>query len=137
MRFLLDTNIISELAKPQPNSLVTTRYAQSIGEIALTSVSWHELLYGFHRLPSSRRKEELGFFLRQIIRPNILMLDYSEAAAEWFASERARLAGLGRPPSYADGQIAAIAAVNNLILVTRNTSDYADFAGLAIENWFE
>lgn len=137
MRFLLDTNIVSELAKPQPNSLVTTRYAQNIGEIALTCVSWHELLYGFHRLPKSRRKEELGFFLRQIIRPNILMLDYSEVAAEWFASERARLAGLGRSPSYADGQIAAIAAVNNLVLVTRNVSDYADFAGLSVENWFE
>jgi tRNA(fMet)-specific endonuclease VapC len=37
-------------------------------------------------------------------------------------------------PSYPDGQIAAIAKVNNLSLVTRNVSDYPDFDGLTIEN---
>ena len=103
----------------------------------LRSRLWHELLYGFHRLPTSRRKEELGFFLRQIIRPNVSILDYGEDGAEWFASERVRLTGTGRMPSYADGQIAAIAAVNDLILVTRNVSDYSDCSGLAIEDWFE
>ncbi|MGV0029064.1 PIN domain-containing protein [Phormidesmis priestleyi] len=137
LRFLLDTNIVSELSRLQPNRFVTTKYVQNIEDIALASVTWHELLYGFHRLPTSRRKEELGFFLRQMIRPNVLVLDYGEAAAEWFASERARLTGLGRSPSYADGQIAAVAVANHLILVTRNVSDYSDFAGLAIENWFE
>jgi predicted nucleic acid-binding protein len=50
--------------------------------------------------------------------------------------ERARLIPLGLTPSYADGQIAAIAKVNNLILVTRNVADYANFQDLAIENWF-
>lgn len=35
-----------------------------------------------------------------------------------------------------DGQIAAIAVVNNLTLVTRNTDDFVDFAGLTVENWF-
>lgn len=137
LRFLLDTNTISELFRLQPNSSIATKYAQNIDDIALASVTWHELLYGFHRLPTSRRKEELGFFLRQIIRPNVSILDYGEDEAEWFASERARLTGTGRMPSYADGQIAAIAAVHNLILVTRNVSDYSDFSGLAIENWFE
>jgi tRNA(fMet)-specific endonuclease VapC len=57
-------------------------------------------------------------------------------AAEWFAEERARLSQIGRPPSYPDGQIAAIAATNDLILVTRNTTDFADFIDLQVENWF-
>ncbi|WP_331281805.1 PIN domain-containing protein [Planktothrix serta] len=39
-------------------------------------------------------------------------------------------------PSYPDGQIAAIAKVNHLILVTRNVSDFADSEGLTLENWF-
>jgi len=39
-------------------------------------------------------------------------------------------------PFYPDGQIAAIARVNNLILVTRNVSDYANFSELMMENWF-
>ncbi|OQX23219.1 MAG: VapC toxin family PIN domain ribonuclease, partial [Desulfobacteraceae bacterium IS3] len=41
----------------------------------------------------------------------------------------------GQTPSFADGQIAAIAKVNDLILVTRNTSDFKIFADLKIENW--
>ncbi|KAM3093193.1 type II toxin-antitoxin system VapC family toxin [Phormidesmis sp. 146-12] len=128
---------MSELFRLQPNLAIETKYAQNIDDIAIASVTWHELLYGFHRLPTSRKKEESGFFLRQIIRPNVSILDYGEVEAEWFAIERARLAGTGRMPSYADGQIAAVAAVHNLILVTRNISDYSNFSGLAIENWFE
>lgn len=37
---------------------------------------------------------------------------------------------------YVDGQIAAIAVVNNLILVTNNQADYADFQDIQLENWF-
>jgi tRNA(fMet)-specific endonuclease VapC len=47
----------------------------------------------------------------------------------------ARLAGRGRTPSFAEGQIAAVAQTNQLVLVTFNTTDYADFAGLTIEDW--
>ena len=40
-------------------------------------------------------------------------------------------------PVYADTQIAAIAAVNGLILVTRNAADFAQFDSLMVENWFD
>ena len=43
----------------------------------------------------------------------------------------------GLTPAFADGQIAAIASTNNLILVTRNTSDFINFSDLLMENWFE
>ena len=39
--------------------------------------------------------------------------------------------------TYPDSQIAAIAAVNNWVLVTRNIDDFADFEGLKTQNWFE
>ena len=65
------------------------------------------------------------------------ILPYTSIAARWFATERARLVSRGLTPSYPDGQIAAIAATNNLILVTRNTSDVIYFDGLQLENWFE
>ena len=47
------------------------------------------------------------------------------------------LAGRGRTPSFAEGQIAAVAQTNQLqlVLVTFNTSDYADFADLTVEDW--
>jgi tRNA(fMet)-specific endonuclease VapC len=52
----------------------------------------------------------------------------------WHASERARLTAIRKTPSFADGQIAAIAAVNDLTLVTATISDYANFTDLWVEN---
>ncbi len=49
--------------------------------------------------------------------------------------ERARLAAHGRTLPFVDGQIAAIAQTNNLVLVTANAADFRDFAGLTIEDW--
>jgi hypothetical protein len=56
-------------------------------------------------------------------------------AAKLFRCERARLVTLGRTPPFADGQIAAIAHTHQLILVTFNRADYADFSDLMIEDW--
>lgn len=136
VKFLLDTNIISESIKLQPNDIFLEHFRQNLEESAIASVTWHELLYGLYRLPESRRKRNLSDYLRLVIQEKMIILPYCGAAAEWFAVERARLTALGQMPSYPDGQIAAIAKVNNLVLVTRNVSDYANFAGLEIENWF-
>ena len=57
------------------------------------------------------------------------------AAADWHAAERARLTGLGRTPPFVDGQIAAIAHVNGLVLVTANVADFRHFADLSVEDW--
>jgi tRNA(fMet)-specific endonuclease VapC len=134
--YLVDTNTISETEQMQPNPTVIGRLEEHQGQIALASVSWHELLYGYHRLPESRRKQRVGYFIQHTVKSNIPILPYDMEAAEWFAEERARLSQIGRPPSYPDGQIAAIAATNDLILVTRNTTDFADFIDLQVENWF-
>lgn len=42
-----------------------------------------------------------------------------------------------RSPPFVDGQIAAIAYVNDLILVTRNTEDFSNFSDLKLENWHD
>lgn len=136
VKFLLDTNIISESIKLQPNPIFLEHFRQNLEESAIASVTWHELLYGLYRLPESRRKKDLSDYLIQVIQDKMIILPYCHAAAQWFATERARLTTLGRMPSYPDGQIAAIARVNHLILVTRNISDFADFEELTTENWF-
>jgi tRNA(fMet)-specific endonuclease VapC len=136
LRYLLDTNIISEPFKLQPDPNVLAKLQEHAGEIAIASVTWHELKYGFHRMPESRRKQQLNTYLSQTVHPNLPILPYDEQAAEWFAAQRARLMELGQTPSFPDGQIAAIAHRNNLVLVTRNVSDYKNFTTLQIENWF-
>ena len=60
---------------------------------------------------------------------------YDERAAIWHAEERVRLAAQGQVPPYADSQIAAIAKVNDLVLVTRNTADFEMFVNLKVQNW--
>lgn len=76
-------------------------------------------------------------FLEDVIRQNIIIFPYDERAAMWHAEERARLAAQGQMPPYVGGQIAAIAKVNGLALVTRNTADFEIFTDLEIQNWHE
>jgi tRNA(fMet)-specific endonuclease VapC len=65
------------------------------------------------------------------------VLPYDAAASEYHAIERARLERIGRTPSFADGQIAAIAHTNDLILVTINLNDFGGFQDLRVESWQE
>jgi tRNA(fMet)-specific endonuclease VapC len=134
--YLLDTNALSEAARSAPNPIVLARLQANADHIAIAVTTWHELWFGLLRLPSSKKREVVEHFLLETAQ-KMPVLPYEKSAAEWFAQERARLTQIGRPPSYPDGQIAAVAAVNNLILVTRNTADFAHFAGLRLENWFE
>ncbi|MBE2201579.1 MAG: type II toxin-antitoxin system VapC family toxin [Anaerolinea sp.] len=137
MIYLADTNIVSEIMRPQPDSFVYAYWQARNSEIAITSVTWHELLVGTLRLPASIRRTAFSSFLHEQVMSIIPILPYDQAAAAWHAQERARLMQIGRTPSFPDGQIAAIAATNNLILVTRNTADFANFANLRLENWFD
>jgi tRNA(fMet)-specific endonuclease VapC len=133
----LDTNIISEAIKTEPNKAVMHKLEVHQQEIATASPVWHELQFGCCRLPVSRRRTILERFLLDVVRPSIDILPYDEAAADWHADQRARLNAIGRSPSFVDGQIAAIAKVNQLILVTRNIADYESFAELDLQNWHE
>ncbi|EKE99783.1 MULTISPECIES: PIN domain-containing protein [unclassified Tolypothrix] len=101
--FLLDTNIISEPLKLQPNPTIISMLQRYQGEVTISSVTWHELLFGCYRLPASRKRERIEQYLQDIIEPNIPILPYNVAASEWFALARARLTLIGKPPAYADG----------------------------------
>ncbi len=135
-QFLLDTNILSEPLRPAPNPRVMESLVRSSGLTATATVVFHEMLYGCYRLPNSRKRQAIEAYLREEVEAKLLLLPYDTEAAKWHASERARLVKLGKTPSYVDGQIAVIAVVNNLVLVTNNEADYADFQGIQIENWF-
>ena len=75
-------------------------------------------------------------YITDSVRDAFLILPYDLEAVRRQASERARLRKAGKTPPYFDSQIAAIAATNQLILVTRNTEDFQSFQGLALESWF-
>jgi tRNA(fMet)-specific endonuclease VapC len=135
LRFLLDTNILSEPARPIPNANVLHQLDIYKSEVAVASVVVHELLHGCLRLPESRRREYLRNYIYESVL-NLPVFDYDLKAAQWHAQERVRLSQIGKTPAFVDGQIASIAYSNNLILVTNNVSDFEFFNGLSIENWF-
>ncbi len=133
--YLLDTNVLSEPLKSVPDQSSMAMLKKHQDEIATAAPVWHELRFGCFRLPPSRKRKLIESYLDGVIRRSLDILPYEERAAAWHASERARLTALGRAPSFVDGQIAAIASVNGLILVTRNTADFELFRDLQVVNW--
>jgi tRNA(fMet)-specific endonuclease VapC len=136
LKYLLDTNILSEPVKPQPNANVMRCLELYAGQYATSSTVWHELQYGVERMPDSKRKDHLNAYLSALENSGLPILPYDKTAATWFALERARLAEQGIVATYADGEIAAVALANNLVLSTRNTKDFESFSMLQVENWF-
>jgi len=124
-----------DLAKEGVEPEVFEGLREHQSEIAIASVVWHELWYGCCRLPPSGKRTVIEALLRDVVARAIPILPSDQRAAQWHAEERARLAQIGRPPPFADGQIAAIAATNGLSLVTFNSDDYSAFRGLRLEDW--
>ena len=133
-RYLIDTNVVSELARPRPDRALARRLSDAAPVLAIGAPTWHELQSGLHCLPSSRRKTELTVFLAEI-ESTIPVLPYDGRAAAWHARERGRLDAKGKVTPFADGQIAAIAATLGLTLVTRNVRDFAAFESVSVERW--
>lgn len=135
IRFLLDTNTLSEPNRPSPDPRLLARLQEHRLEMATAAPVWSELLYGMERLPRSRKRSNLQDYLFRMVLPSTPILPYDWRAAEWCASERARLSKMGRSIPFIDGQIAAVAAVHGLVLVTSNRIDFAPFEGLEIQDW--
>jgi tRNA(fMet)-specific endonuclease VapC len=134
-KYLLDTNILSEPARPIPNANVLQKLDIHKSEIVISSVVIHELLHGCLRLPESKRREYLWNYIHESVL-NLPVLNYDLKAAQWQDQERARLSKIGKTPGFVDGQIASIAYCNNLIFVTNNVCDFEFFNDLGVENWF-
>lgn len=136
-RYLVDTNIVSEPLRPAPNPKILEQLRRHQEHLATASVVWHELLFGCHRLLASKRRAAIEEYLHRVVATSIEILPYDERAAVWHAAERARLALAGRTPPFADGQIAAVARTNDLVLITLNQADYDGFRDLRVEDWRE
>lgn len=84
--------------------------------------------------PACRRQRELSDYLEVLLGSDLEVLPYTIAAARWHGARRAELERQGRTPPFADGQIAAVAAVNELTLVTPCRADFEPF-GILVASW--
>lgn len=136
MKVLLDTNVLSEPLRERPDPAVMAQLEHGQHALHTASVVIHEISYGIHRLPQGRRKQRLSSYLDGLLRSGLSVLPYDQTAALWHGQQRAKLEGHGRRPSFVDGQIAAIAATNGLVLITHNRADFEIFEGLEVVDWF-
>ncbi len=135
--FLLDTNVLSELMRQNPNPLVTEWLdSQTVDKLQTSAVSQAEILAGIFMLPAGNRRDVLTRGAEQLFQQDFRgrCLVFGSAVAEQFAVVRAQRQRAGRPISTEDAQIASIALAANLKLVTRNTKDFEAIEGLQVIN---
>ncbi|MEI6806033.1 MAG: type II toxin-antitoxin system VapC family toxin [Myxococcaceae bacterium] len=127
---LLDTNIISELMKSAPDArLITWIDAREPWQLYTSATTVAEITYGISVLPEGKRRKQIEESWAECLRQGFsgMVLPFTKEAAEIYGVLMADRKRLGRPVSMADGQIAAIAKLNNATLATRNTKDFSDF----------
>jgi predicted nucleic acid-binding protein len=135
---VLDTNVISELARQVPDSGVLAWLdALEISEVATTAITAAELRYGIARLPDGRRKRELSVVIRGILTEDFYgrVLPFDERASVRYAEVVTGREGRGRPIGVADAQIAAICREVGATLATRNTADFTETGVDLVDPW--
>jgi tRNA(fMet)-specific endonuclease VapC len=135
LRFLLDTNIVSNPIAKKPHRKVIARLTEHSLDCAIAAPVWHELIFGCQLLADGKRRTAVEEYLRAVVKASFPILPYDEPAALWHGLERARLQQAGKSVPFVDGQIAAIAKLHDLTLVTSNPKHFALFQGLTVVNW--
>ena len=134
MRWLLDTNVLSEVTRPQPSPKVEAWLRAEGNEAAIDPIVLGELRYGILILPRGARRTRLeNWFDAGARRLNCLPWD-SETGIKW-ATLLARLRSKGLAMPLRDSMIAATAMEHQLTVVTRNVRDFAH-AGVPLLNPF-
>lgn len=103
IKYLLDTNVLSEAIRPKPNPHVLQKLQLNQNKLSSATLVIHELLFGCYRLPVSKKRETLQAYIENVILPNIPLLDYDLKSAQWQATERSRLVSIGKTPAFVDG----------------------------------
>lgn len=124
---LLDTNVLSELMRPQPSLVVLGWFAQQEGaEFYTSAITQAELLLGVALLPGGKRRDAIADAVEQMFEQDFAgrCLPFDELAAHEYAALVATRNKAGMPISTEDAQIAAIALRHSLALATRNTKEF-------------
>ncbi|HON78808.1 MAG TPA: type II toxin-antitoxin system VapC family toxin [Spirochaetota bacterium] len=137
MKYLLDTCVISEMVKPSPDKkLIRWVENEPSTSLFLSVITIGEIRKGLSKLPASRKKEKLTIWLNMLLEEysdRILAIDLTVAENWGEMQGRAEKEGVVMPSI--DGLIAAITYTNNMILVTRNETDFISANIPVINPW--
>ena len=138
MSFLLDTNVVSEWVKPQPNAGVVSWQAKvDEDSVFISVVTLTELRYGIEQIAAGRKRNRLEDWLEQELplRFEGRILPVDETVADAGGRVVARGEAAGRPIEVIDAFLAATAEVHRLTLVTQNEADFKAVLKTTLNPW--
>ena len=134
---LLDTNVISELMRPQPDPVVIDWFAKFSGtHFYVSAITQAEVLLGIALLPDGKRRDALASAAETMFKEDFSgsCLPFDAACAEPYAMIVSSRRRSGFTSTTEDTQVAAIAISGNYVLATRNTKDFLHIDGLNLCN---
>ena len=135
---VLDTNVASELMRPEPTPTVAAWIAdRDAEELYLTAVSEAELLYGVAVMPTGRRRNSLEAAMSRWLDRGVAdrILPFNSSAARAYAGIASHHRHAGRAIREADCQIAVISRSHGAVLVTRNVRDFENTGVDIVDPW--
>lgn len=136
MRYLIDTNIISETMKPKADPNVLLWMADHQDDALLSVITIEELRFGELMMPRGKKRAQLNRLIDTLITSYAAKtLPFDTASAELCAAFHERAITAGRTPTIEDLMIAAIATTNGCTLATRNVKDF-DYLDIPLVNPF-
>lgn len=135
---ILDTNILSELMKPQGSTIVKAWVKKQLrNQLFITSITKAEILYGIAILPNGKRQQLLQEKAQAMFKQDFLnhILPFDEKASDYFALISRIRKEKGKPISQFDAQIAGICRSHQAILITRNVDDFLHCGVEIINPW--
>jgi predicted nucleic acid-binding protein len=133
---LLDTNVLSELAKPRPDPRVVAWTRRSAPALAVPTIAVAEMAYGIEKLTAGRRRDALLDALhRFVVEFSDRLFDFNVAAAWAYGGILAAARRAGQPMAVPDAAIAVIALANGCALATRNVKEFATTGLELVDPW--
>lgn len=131
LKHLLDTNICIYILKKKPPTVIKKFESLTIGEVAMSVITYGELIYGAHK--SNNPKKALTNL--EVLQSYIPALPLPINACECYGKIRSNLSKKGITIGANDLWIAAHAKALDITLVTNNQKEFKRIAGLSLTNW--
>jgi len=130
MRWLMDTNVLIQIRRHRPESVMARFRTLSVGSVGMSVITFGELRYGLEKSGDPRATETLA-----ALADLVPVLELGPEAGVHYGTIRATLAREGRIIGNNDLWIAAHARSAGLVLVTGNEREFERVPDLVVENW--